>query len=236
MADSIEEDELQRIEEKVRTLANAALLNGRPLLLSALGKDLGSDLKLIKAHTSGGLSRFIQDRMADDFLIVLGGEYRNVQAIVRAGSVAQEQAANGEAQPQAQARTPRYHYKFWAAFAVPLEPGKQRLIDLSNFNFEDSENIEARTGWREIRADLIATANAPDRDQLIVQNVDQWLLETGEAQSKFLNATRSRPEKVVRPFETATLLDLLIQSLDAKQLSTTTMSLDTVSTLLKKRV
>jgi hypothetical protein len=232
----MQETDLERIEEKVRTLADAALSNGRPFLLSALGKDLGSDLNLIKAQTGSGLSRFIQDRMADEFSIVLGGEHRNVQAIVRAGSIDHGEGANVDLRPHVSVRPPRYHYKFWAAFAVPLEAGKHRLLDLASFTFEDNMNAEVREGWKEIRADLIAPVSISDRDALIVRNIEKWLDETGETPSQFLNVTRSRPEKVTRPFESSTLLDLLIQSLDARQLSTTTMSLDTVSTLLKKRV
>jgi hypothetical protein len=236
MTEYTQEDALQRIEEKVRAFADAALSTGRPLLLSALGKDLGDDLKLIKTHTRGGLSRFIQERMSNDFSIVLGGEYRNVQAIVRAGAIDQVQAGGVDVQPQVETRSPRYHYKFWAAFSVPLESGKQRSIDLSSFNFEDVDNTEERSGCKKIREDLVAPVSAPDRDKLISQNIEKWLQENGEAQSRFLNATRSRPEKVMQPFDSATLLDLLIRSLDAKQLATTTMSLDTVSALLKKRV
>lgn len=236
MADTNQEKVLQQIEEKVRALSNAALATGHPLLLSALGKDLGEDLKVIKTHTRGGLSRFIQERMSKDFSIVLGGEYRNVQAIVRAGSADLMQAEDPGILKQFESRSPRYHYKFWAAFSVPLEAGKKRFIDTSSLNFEDVEIQDERLGCREIPSRLIASENSMDRDAIISKNIEEWLQENGEDRSKFLKATRSRPEKIDRSFERATLLDLLIQSLDAKQLASTSMSLDTVSTLLKKRV
>ena len=236
MADDVHDDTLLHIEDKIRALANAALSTGRPLLLSALGKDLGDDLKELKVLTGGGLSRFIQDRLPDEFAIVLGGEHRNVQAIVRAGSIDLAEGGAYEDLTQAQLRSPRYHYKFWAAFSVPLSDGKHRLIDLSTFGFEDVEAAEERSGWKVITENFIASVNAADRDRLISLNIERWLKDSGESQSRFLNATRSRPEKISRQFEAATLLDLLIQSLDSKQLSSTMMSLDTVSALLKKRI
>lgn len=236
MADTDQEVVLQRIEEKIREISDAALANGHPLLLSTLGKELGEDLKVIKTHTRGGLSRFIQDRMSTEFSIVLGGEYRNVQAIVRAGSADQIHAENPEILKKVELRSPRYDHKFWAAFSVPLEDGKQRYIDTHNLKFEDVKGSDEGLGRREIPNTFIAPENSIHRDATISENIEKWLQENGEDRSKFLKATRSRPEKIVRSFEPATLLDLLIQSLDAKQLSSTSMSLDTVSTLLKKRV
>ena len=117
-----------------------------------------------------------------------------------------------------------------------MSDGKHRLIDLSTFGFEDVEAAEERSGWKVITENFIASVNAADRDRLISLNIERWLKDSGESQSRFLNATRSRPEKISRQFEAATLLDLLIQSLDSKQLSSTMMSLDTVSALLKKRI
>jgi hypothetical protein len=227
---------LLQIEEKVRALANSALANGQSLLLSALGNDLGEDLRKLKIYTRGGLSRFIQDRLSNEFAIVLGGEYRNVQAIVRAGPNGPSQRGTLEDLPRAKVSSPRYHYKFWAAFAVPLAAGKTRLIDLSSFNFEDVEPAEDRPGWKRINEELIAPTEIPDRDSVIFKNIDLWLNSVGETQSRFLSPTRYQTERTSRPFETGTLLDVLIQSLDAKQLSSTTMSLDAVSALLKKRI
>lgn len=41
--------EVEIIEEKIRSLADAYLAGGRPYLLSKLGKDLGDDLRVLKA-------------------------------------------------------------------------------------------------------------------------------------------------------------------------------------------
>lgn len=195
MADTSQEEALKHVEEKVRALSNGALATGHPLLLSELGKDLGEDLKVIKKHTGGGLSRFIQERMSKDFSIVLGGEYRNVQAIVRAGSSDQIQAEDSGIHKKIESQSPRYHYKFWAAFSVPLEAGKKRYIDISSLNFDDVEMPNEKLGHMEISTRLIVSKESLDRDAIISKNIEQWLQENGEDRSKFLKATRSRPEK-----------------------------------------
>jgi hypothetical protein len=111
MVGDVQNQELQRIEDKVRDLTLSALSNGRPLLLSALGIALGEDLKILKQYTGDGLSRFIQDRMSDQFGIVLGGEYRNVQAVVRAGVDGPIPSSSFEDQLHPRVSSPRYHFR-----------------------------------------------------------------------------------------------------------------------------
>jgi hypothetical protein len=96
--------------------------------------------------------------------------------------------------------------------------------------------MEDRLGWKCIPDNLIAPVDVAEREAVVARNIEKWFNDVGEAPRRFLHATRSRPEKVNHQFEAVTLLDVLIQSLDAKQLASTTMSLDTISALLKKRI
>jgi hypothetical protein len=230
------EGSLQQIEGKVRALANAALSGGKPLLLSALGKDLGDDLNLLKSLTAGGLSRFIHDRMGSEFAIVLGGQFRNVQAVVKAGTAGNFDSAVSADVGVPEVKAPRYHYKFWAAFSVPLPPERKRILDPATLGFDDVPFEEVREGWRPIGNDFIVDQHLPERNRMISQQIDRWLSAEGEDQSRFLQPTRMRPEKISVDFQSTTLLDVLIQSLDSRQLASTTMSLDAVAALLKKRL
>jgi hypothetical protein len=123
---------LAELESKIRTLAENNLVSGRPYLLSRLGKDLGADLNELKIRTGKTLAQFLRTHLGSEFSIVGTGANNSVPALVR-GPVGPDTAnpiAVEETIPTK--KKPRYNYRFWAAFSVPLRGG-QRFLNLRDF-------------------------------------------------------------------------------------------------------
>ncbi|UCI08683.1 hypothetical protein [Mesorhizobium sp. B1-1-8] len=224
---TISNDELERIDSKIRSLAQAFLAGGRPYLLSQLGKDLGDDLKLIKFERS--LGEYLTKRLSDEYAVILMGQHKNIQALVPNDG----KAVGIETVPNAE-RGPRYNYRFWAAFSVPLEDGR-RWFNLEDFTFKDVAQKPDDT-YVEIPADLIAPAEAQERDTLIKANISKWLELQGLSRDRFIAVNKPSDGKEPSAAAGRTLLEAVIQALDRKQLSSTNLSLDVVADLLRKRV
>lgn len=228
------EEELDRIEGKVEQLADSALKKGVPYLLSALGKDLGDDLRTIKALTKANLSEFLENRLSDRFAVVLGGQHSNVKAIVRTNS--ESPVDNGMAPDAAvEASGPRFNYRFWASFSVPLSPGKRRWMDRRTFVFRDLDEEPEGNEVIEIPADLIPAAELQARDAAIRLNIQKWLEMNSLDHRDFL---ASRPA-AVRALSTGsgdTALSVLLAALDHRQLMSVSLPLDVVASLAKRRI
>lgn len=238
--------ELDRIATRIEDLANRALDRaGQPYyLLSQLGQDLGEDLKNIRTLTNSSLSHFVRNHLGAKFSVVLAGQFQNVQAIVRApmtdgssNAFLKSEMAASQIEPSvvlkdaAPSSNPRFNYRFWAAFSVPLD-AQRRILNLENFMFDDGAYPEIPGGYLEIPAELIAPASAPDRDKLIMMNISKWLEKNSLPKDKFL----AKPARERSVFAGSSVLDMMIAALDSKQLSSTSLSLDVVASLLRKRV
>lgn len=229
-------DELARIELKIRSLCEAFLDTGRPYLLSKLGLDLGEDLPRLKALSGGSLANFLARRFADQYAIVLGGKFHNVQAAVRVG---QENTLaisfeKGEVQEDGDKHGPRYNYRFWAAFSVPIKEGK-RFLDLRDFTFRDTSDAPVGD-YREIDGSLIPAEDLPNRDAQIRANIESWLTSNEFAPDRFYAQERSRETRSLNTAGGANLLEAVLGALDQRQLARTTLPLDVVADLLRKRV
>lgn len=230
---SIDDGELAQLDAKIRSLAQAYLATGRPYLLSRLGKDLGDDLKRVKIGYGRSLGEFVSERLADEYAVILMGEHRNIQALVSAsGPVFGTAPESSEAADEK--RAPRYNYRFWAAFSVPLAEGR-RWLNLDDFTFIDI-NEKPEGDFLEIPYSLVAAEKAENRDAVIKSNISKWLESNRLSQDRFIAKGPAVDNRSAPAFGAKTLLEAVVQALDRKQLAATTLSLDVVAELLRRRV
>ena len=230
------DDILTPIAAKIENLAEAALATKSFYRLSDLGIDLGEDLRTLKLTTSGSLGEFIRKRLNDKFSIILSGEYKNVQALVRTSNVEASPARlvvleeNESEEPK---NSPRYNYRFWAAFSVPYRDGR-RFVNLKDYTFQDVPAGETPPdGHLEISKELIAPVMVKERDKLIADNISKWIDANKLEKSDFY---ATRVEKNILATAGLSVLEAMISALDQRQLSNTSLSLDVIAALMRKRV
>lgn len=233
------QSDLDRIEKKIVSLTEAALAEGKPYLLSELGLSLGDDLVKLKSQTQRKLVDFIRERLSDRFQIIQMGVHSNIYAIIDAG--AEGSHLNAQATPAEfkanKQRHPRYHYRFWAAFSVPPTQDS-RAIDLRTFTFRDAPADED-LDEHEARIDncLIPAADTPNRDEAILASIRQWVESSGFAEERFFAPPAAERGHAPASAGVGTsLLELVLETLDKRQQQTTSLSLDVVGALLRKRV
>jgi hypothetical protein len=229
-------DTLGTIATKIENLSEAALSTKSFYRLSDLGKDLGDDLPVLKILTRKPLSDFLRERLADKFSIVLSGQYKNVQALVRNAN-----SPSGPApvvlvdtqDPNEVRQNPRYNYRFWAAFSVPYRDGK-RILNLKDFTFQDCPVDETPPeGHLEIPQELIAPSAVKDRDKLITENISKWI-ETNRLEKSDFYAVRA--QKDVLASTGLSVLEAVISALDQRQLANNSLTLDVIAALMRKQV
>ncbi|WP_315751877.1 MULTISPECIES: hypothetical protein [unclassified Bradyrhizobium] len=236
-----EEGTIDQIAVRIVELADAALSTRSYYLLSELGKDLGSALNTLKLVTKQSLGNFIRDRLSDKFTIVKTGEFNNVQALVRAANstVEPEPALTVSEQVIIERMvvakpTPRFNYRFWAAFSVPIQTGR-RFLNLTDFVFKDVEPGETPPeGWVEITPDFVADPGLQARDRHIAENIVRWCHLHGRDPADFHQ--KRAPRGFLPTVNTGNVLEAMIAALDHKQLSSTSLSLDVVAALMRKKV
>lgn len=227
-ANGNQEQEVDRIGEKIVELAKAHKDEPKPYLVSALGIDLGDDLKTLKRLTDQGLNDFIQTQLAGRVTLIPLGPHRNVMAIVF-GSV--DSSATDTLQLTGPPKK-RFHFRFWAAFSVPPEKDV-RVLDMEDFTFRDVDHAGVPESAVTIEHALIAPADAADRDELIKSNIEQWLAAHKLSEERFLAPGKVRGTSTLGGQASGSLLEAIIDALDRKQLQTTNFSLDVVATLLR---
>ena len=245
MDDEIDrEKELNRIQQVIVEICKQRIGQGQHLLLSDLGKMLADDLLKLKLISKGSLTTFLRDRLPQEFTLAAIGPHRNIFSVVRSDSagVAPSESASElrNEEPLTSETTPkkrRYHYRFWAAFAVPITtPDTKRYVDVHSFAFRETKEPPLDTEI-EITQDLIAAPDIPNRDLTIESNITKWLTQNGLSQEQFL-ATSSRPLEIhAKQISLGpSVLELLVGTLDNRQLQSISLPLDVVAALLKKRV
>ncbi|MBI1779388.1 MAG: hypothetical protein HYR63_28990 [Proteobacteria bacterium] len=229
---AVKDAELKRITDRIGELCEAHQGQGTPYLLSRLGLDLGKDAITLKYLGYPKLAQFVTERLVGRCeLRLLGGRHNNIYAIFPTGAPSPTPLT-----PSFLAKRPRYHYRFWAAFSVPAL-GERRDLNLLDFTFRDAAASEpAPPGTLPIEPDVIAPDNVADRDNTIHTNIDRWLERHGLERSKFLVSEKVSHSSNLLPSDaSATLLDLLLTSLDNRQLQRISLPLDVISSLLRTR-
>ena len=131
------EQELERISNRIIQLCDDALAQGRPYLVSRLGLDLGRDVQNLKLLTDKKLVEFIRSHEAlkKRYTVAPVEGRQNVLVVVRSKDETPAiKARTIEVEPRSE---PRYHYRFWAAFAVPSN-GQSRFSIRRNLSSRPS--------------------------------------------------------------------------------------------------
>jgi hypothetical protein len=239
-------DDLSRIEAKIIALAESALKSGRPYLISELGLALGNDLRILKDVSGLRLVEFIRDRLTSRFQLVRLGEHANVYALTLANgtSATPTPAALGQVDAAVDNASTfengekRYHYRFWAAFSVPLT-SEVRHLNRRTLTFNDTSNtVPLPEGALLIRADLIPPGDLENRDKAINRNISTWLTENNLLANEFWASPKTLPRvtTVTNAPAGVSVLEHMLECLDWRQLQNTTLTLDVVRALLRKHV
>ncbi|KIQ02212.1 hypothetical protein RU07_12240 [Agrobacterium tumefaciens] len=222
-------DNLDIIAQKIDTLAKAELSAGQPYLLSKLGADLGSDIKVIK-ESGLSLTQFIQEKLSKEYSLIYTGIHRNIQSLIFAESPKDLTAlpSSKETKPKAQ----RFHYRFWAAFSVP-STDKRRFLNSETFTFLD-EVTQPVGPYVEIERDYIAERNIENRDEKINENIIRWITDKGLELDHFLANNYVKSSKANPGVPKQTLLHEFLAVLNDQQLATINLPLQVVAAMLKK--
>ena len=229
------DQEIQRIGRKIVEICEAQTADGKNLLLSDLGKLLGDDLPKIKFLTRSNLTDFLERNLPNHLRVAAIGAHRNIYSVIRV-------AADGEPEirlPSASSEPtkPRFHYRFWAAFAVPqTQAGLRRFFNLSTFQFRDGDD-SPQDGEYEIPTQLIPDAEIANRDATILANITEWLSQHNLDAKEFLAASQPpKTENNRASSRTISALEAMLSALDHRQLQAISLPLDAVAALLRKRV
>ncbi|MBB1249204.1 hypothetical protein [Rhizobium sp. G21] len=173
------------------------------------------------------MADFIKENLSEKYDIIQTGEYNNIQSIVKKTTGASKFSrsdADDADKPE------RFNYRFWAAFSVPLSKGS-RFLNMEDFTFEDSDTRPS-TQHEIIDPEFIAEANIPGRDKVILENIRQWIEDRQFNREKFL--ARQQTVRSPAAVHGRTLLHAVVDALDKRQLSSTSLPLDVVVALLSK--
>lgn len=224
ISDTSEGSEISRIKDRIASLVDQRFTAGSDIYyLSLLGNDLGSDRQLLEKLSGLKLSEFIQKECK--YAIGRTGQHANVLYIVRPQT-------SDLAIPNPKPVFPRYISRFWAAFAIPLQEGERRLINISTLDFGSDETELRKLGpdIREIDAEYIAPHDASGSAAEIGRRVERWLQHQQLDPTPFIAQPR-RPSRDASP----SLLDQLLEALRDDQLMRVSLSLDIVRTLRERR-
>ena len=225
--------ELANIKERAIEIISQLHNQNRTCLLSGLGSALGADRKRIKELTGGNVLDFTKNFLGEEFDIVLIGPHGNVHALVPKGT---SEDTTSPSLPQSNSGSPRYHYRFWAAFSVLPVKGR-RYFDTINFLFrdEEAEDFIPTPSQIYVANELVPPSDAADRDKKIADNIKTWLADNKQDEAKYLAKSNQHLKPSIRT-ASRSVLEILLDALDAKQLQSTTMTLDAVATLAKRKV
>jgi hypothetical protein len=226
-------NELDRIVGEIRRHCAARFQKGDPIhYLSALGVELGDDLKRLKYLTNKGLAEFIRNRSDLELEVIQLGAVNNIFAVTpKSKHVYQHHTI--DVSEQKKENRPRLHYRFWAAFAVPLT-NTYRYIDVESLSFEDlAEETPPSPGLLHIASELIPPVDANNRDDLIWRSVNRWVDDNSLELGRFIDHS-SRPRTADRRVG-GSILEAMIEALDPRQRQSITLPLDVIEALLSAK-
>ena len=202
----------------------------KALHLSTLGAALQKQFDLNKETNGTKLSDYIRVALKDSIRLIQNPADRLVWALLPTSAAvpsSDKTAALFEIPAEAATPTGMVDKKLWAAFSVPLTAGNRRWVHFEpTVGFVDlQEQVSAGPNQYEVPRNLIIPAGdtAPiDRSAQLSRNIKQWVTQN----SIVANITRERK------LSGKNLLDLVVNSLSAEQLSQTTMRLDVIKRLM----
>ena len=100
--------------------------------------------------------------------------------------------------------------------------------------FQDSADAPSQD-FIEVEHDYIAPEDCEDRDEVIKDNISRWLKKNDISVERVVQRRSAKNAGGLLPHSSKSLLEAIVETLDAKQLASTHMSLDVVAVLLRKR-
>lgn len=208
---------------------------GKACLISTLGQRLSADAKLsITLQTGMKLQQFVLSSMANDLRIERRpGIEDDIGLFPKGTELPLDLSTYFSVTTREGLVVPRYVPSVWAAFAVPIPPGKRRHFDSHALRFYDlDETMPPPPGTFEISPDKVPPSDAGDRTTIVAENLRAWLKDRGLDESKFVAKV---PTQVNAPTRAeGTVLYAFINALDEKDLGRMTLPLDIVAKLLRK--
>lgn len=230
-----DEAELKRIEARIVELCRTHVTNGRTLLLSHLGKLLEDDLIKLKLLSRSSLTEFLTARLPAEFSVAAVGPHRNIYSIISTQPIEASSASLPDVLPATDSTKRRYHFRFWAAFAVPkTEAGDHRYIDLRTFLFRDT-NDPPKADELEIDVSRIPASDMPNRDPAVTAYIEEWL-KMHDLSGEQFSASAQKGHQPPLAHGWVSALELVLEALDHRQLQAVSLPLDAVASLLRKRI
>ena len=236
----MDEADLKRVIEEI---VQAAWAQKLPVLLSDLGAHHGGEVARKAKESSGGLSMYVAQNLADDFILIKHSKNTVVVGVVPRNAETEkitdfdpvlEQRFSHRGEKNIQFRR-----SFWAAFRKNLEPEKRRYIEIEGYNNFQNLPSEADPpeGMTEIPREYIAAEDEVS-DADIYRNIERWAqanqfsLETFSLRELMLErrVTFSQLPKG------ATTLDRLLGALDTSDLKRIEMPLDIIQKLSQSKL
>ncbi|MBD3817784.1 MAG: hypothetical protein IE912_02560 [Brevundimonas diminuta] len=219
--------DLEDFDKKIVELAEVKIKAGEPALINALGIKLGPTLALVKAQTGMTFQEYLVDRLSDQYDIITVKE--NTPGLWPKGRAFESAVAAYRERPN-RIKPRRYQPWLWKAFADPLGGGS-RFYNQTDRQIVDAAS--AKPGWLEIPGRLIRQADQPASVRDIHNRIDEWFKETGLDPTDFIDA---EAERLTSKQSGRTVLDLVLDSLNNRQLQSVTLPLDIIAELAKRRV
>lgn len=232
------DDKIRSFIDEIASTADAVIASGRLSYLADVGTRLGGRSKIneIKATTGLTLSEFVEAYMADRFRLVAMGGLKSALVMLPVG---QENLLVETQMPRIRNRSPdqrRFTRNLWLAFATPC-PSSERHFNPTTLQFVDGP---APTGdnWIEIPKNRLRSPDDPYDWRSIIENIRGWLEDNSFTESDFTEASvDAETARIAAGMErsVSSVLDLLLDALDHKQLQSVSMPLDVIETLRKTR-
>lgn len=229
-ADSAALSELETIKSKLAAYIDDELHRRQPVYLSALGVAMQEELSRVKALTGQTVGVLIEKEFSGRYQIARLGPHKNILALYKLG---QEPTS---VDPTSVEKSPGskgvlFTRQLWLAFAVPITT-PYRYIDLKTLSFSDAEQSVAPDGWILIDREYLREATDVHDPKLIAQNIVTWCAKNGVDPTLYLLKQKAPASDHIAG---RSVLEMMLSTLDRRQLQSVSLPLDVVDALLRSR-
>lgn len=228
----------QSLSDKIRDLVDAHWAKTqRALLLSELGIGLQHDAEWRRIFAEGTtLLRYIEENLSNQLTILRHPDRHLVVGLVPKSADIDQANLQSLFVSRAVAEVPRYAKAFWAAFLVPLTSDR-RFFDPRYISFKDRANDDSKdidASLIEVDSKFIVPPDDPDRTTKIHASIEKWANEKGIDVSKFVE--RGAPARAADLAGKRSVLDLVLDTIDAKDMERIQIPLSVIDKLRLRKV
>ena len=231
------------LKSVIEEIVQAAWAQKMPVLLSELGAHNGGEVARKAKESSGGLSMYLTQNLADDFIVIKHSKSPVVVGVVPRNAETEKITDFDPVLEQRFSHPGETNIKFgkgfWAAFRKKLEPEKRRYIEIEGYNKFQNLHSEADPpeGLIEIPREYIAAEDEVS-DADVYRNIEKWAqanhfsLETFSLR-ELMSVRRVKFSQLPKG---ATTLDRLLGALDTSDLKRIEMPLDIIQKLSQSKL